>query len=79
MKSSKSYLSPWIWITYGVLFVVAVPWYWTEGYGEILFGFPVWAVVSVGASALISCFTAWLFLFYWPEAGEEERSNQEEL
>lgn len=72
MTRGSGYLRPWIWIGYGILFLVAIPWYWPEGDERILFGFPLWVIVSVGVSFLISCYTAWLFLSGWPDREEEE-------
>ncbi|MAS96955.1 MAG: hypothetical protein CMO55_27505 [Verrucomicrobiales bacterium] len=76
MNESNRLLRPWIWIVYLILFLFGVPWYWPEGDTRILIGFPLWAVVTVGISFLISCFTAWLFLFRWPEEDSEEEGQE---
>jgi len=68
----NSYLSPWIWLVYLLLFAGAIPWYWSTETIVLWFGFPRWVVVSVAGSAVISCFTAWLLLTRWPVEGEEE-------
>ncbi|MDF1861386.1 MAG: hypothetical protein P1U87_14315 [Verrucomicrobiales bacterium] len=72
MQSTSGYHSRWIWVVYLCLFVIAVPWYWPADSRQILFGFPLWVVVSIATSFVISCYTAWLFLTRWPEDSEEE-------
>ena len=57
-------------VTYVLLFVVAVPWYWGEGGSKPVLGMPLWAVVSIGVSFLISCLTAWAALRTWPSDGD---------
>ena len=64
-----------IWIGYLVLFAIAVPWYWPEGYDRVWLGFPVWVIVSVVTSLAISVYTSWLFIKHWPEqesGGDDE-------
>lgn len=72
MSRRNGFLKPWIWIVYAILFVLAVPWYWPVDDERVLLGFPLWVVVTVGISALISCFSAWLFLACWPDEDETE-------
>ncbi len=67
----KGFLHPWIWITFAILFLVSIPWYWAPDSKAMFLGFPLWAVVSVFGSFLISCFTAWLFCRLWPDEEEE--------
>jgi len=55
-----------VWIAYAVLFAVAIPWYWPAEETTIVVGLPLWAAVSLGTSAIISCFTAWLLIKCWP-------------
>ena len=62
-------------IGYVVLFVVAVPWYWGEGGSKPVLGMPLWAVVSVGVSFLISCLTAWAAFRTWPSDGDDEEGG----
>jgi hypothetical protein len=36
-------------ISYVLLFVFSVPWYWPSGYGEqLIAGFPLWCLISLG-------------------------------
>ena len=58
-------------VAYVLLFVVAVPWYWGEGGSKPVLGMPLWAVVSVGVSFLISCLTAWAAFRTWPSDGDD--------
>jgi hypothetical protein len=58
----------WIWGVYLVLYAVAIPWYWPQGYrGPLLGGFPLWAAVSLGCAVLLALFTAWVIFRYWEE------------
>ena len=42
----------YIWIVYLLLYALAVPWYWPEGYrGPLVLGFPLWVAVSLGGGA----------------------------
>jgi hypothetical protein len=61
------YLRPIVWLAYAVLFAAAVPWYWPADTSAQWLGLPLWVVVTLAGSFLISGFTAWLFLFAWPE------------
>ena len=70
MKKHHGLLAPWIWVTYLVLFLFAIPWYWDPRNASILLGFPTWVVVSVGVSFLIAAFTSWIFLTRWPSDEE---------
>lgn len=74
MKPAHNYLSWRIWAVYTVLVAIAIPWYWPAEDVRMLFGFPLWVVVSVAGSAAISCYTAWLFACRWPEDDEEDAS-----
>ena len=70
MKRRHGLLAPWIWVTVVILFVVAIPWYWSPDDDSIFLGFPRWTIVSIFVSALISSFTAWVFVKHWPEDKE---------
>jgi hypothetical protein len=47
---------------YLVLLALLIPWYWPEDDVRQVFGFPVWAVVSLGVLFIISALTSWLCL-----------------
>ena len=57
-KPKSSRLPMTLTVIYLLLFIVAVPWYWGEGGSKPVLGMPLWAVVSIGVSFLISCLTA---------------------
>ena len=63
-------------VAYLLLFSVAVPWYWGEGGSKPVLGMPLWAVVSIGVSFLISCLTAWAAFRTWPSDGLMARQPQ---
>ena len=63
-------------VTYVLLFVVAVPWYWGEGGSKPVLGMPLWAVVSIGVSFLISpAWTAWAAFRTWPSDGDDREGG----
>lgn len=58
----------WIWGVYLLLYVVAIPWYWPDGYrGPLVAGFPLWVVVTLGSALLLAGWTAWVIFHYWEE------------
>ncbi|HIL14003.1 MAG TPA: hypothetical protein EYG16_10075 [Deltaproteobacteria bacterium] len=67
-RSSRGsrYLQARTWLVYGVLLVLAVPWYWPADSTLLLLGMPAWVVTSVFVSLVISIYTAWLLLSHWP-------------
>gem|GEM_PF-5463928 len=71
------YLSKSVWLFYGVLLLLSVPWYWNlfpQWAMRMVCGMPLWVVVAVIGSALTSCYTAWLLISRrWPD---EETSCQ---
>jgi len=71
-QHGRIYLSWRIWLTYFVLFAIAIPWYWPREDETQWFGMPMWVVVAVVTSAAISGFTAWLLRRAWPEATESK-------
>ncbi|MCH8263997.1 MAG: hypothetical protein IIC10_01260 [Proteobacteria bacterium] len=52
----------WIVVVYLVLLTLLIPWYWPENDSLQLFGFPLWALVSLAVLFAASLFTAWLCL-----------------
>ena len=75
-KPKSSRLPMALAVTYVLLFVIAVPWYWGEGGSKPVLGMPLWAVVSIGVSFLISCLTAWAAFRAWPSDGLMARQPQ---
>ena len=66
------FLRPVVWIIYALLFGIAIPWYWSDDGVSVLFGMPLWAAVSVGTTAIISIYTAWLLIQFWPDDDEDQ-------
>ena len=63
----------YIWLVYLLLYALAIPWYWPEGYrGPLIQGFPLWVAVSLGAVLLLAAWTVWVIRRYWIMAQEEE-------
>ena len=60
-------------IVYLILFTLAIPWYWPEDESRLLWGLPIWVVISVFVSIAISAYTAFLLLKYpWPGEIEDK-------
>lgn len=58
--------TPWIWVVFGVLFVLINPWYFPASFSQPLFwGIPAWAVVIVGASLALSGFCHYVLAHHW--------------
>ena len=65
---------PWLLaLGFALLFIVAVPWYWSDGGGEqpLVLGMPLWVAVSTGVSFLISCLAAWAAFRTWPSDDDD--------
>ena len=56
---NKRYLVP---VVYILLVSVGIPWYLPPGLTILLFGFPLWALISLVVAFIIALFTAWLYL-----------------
>jgi len=63
----------WRWpFCYGFLLVIGVPWYWPHDDTSTWLGMPVWALVSIGASLLVSILVSWQLSRPWRfEAAED--------
>jgi len=64
IESAKDNFQPrrWVAFVYAVLLALVVPWYWPAGDSRHLFGFPLWAIVTLAAVFAASVFTAWVNL-----------------
>ena len=73
---TKSNRLPWILsVAFVFLFILAVPWYWDEEGAKPVFGMPLWALVSLGVSFIISCLTAWAAFRTWPNDSDDLGGN----
>ena len=64
----------WIWFVYLLLYAIAIPWYWPEGYvGPIVMGFPLWVAVTLSAIVALACWTVFVIYHFWQtvEDGED--------
>ena len=52
----------WIIAVYLFLLALLIPWYWPEDDMRQLYGFPLWAIVSLGVLFIIAALTSWLCL-----------------
>jgi hypothetical protein len=76
-KRQKGFLDWKIWVTYGLLATIGIPWYWPANHEEILFGMPLWAVCSLATSVIASMFTTWLLMTRWPiDTVQEQRPHE---
>ncbi len=57
---NKRYLIP---VVYLLLVALGIPWYLPPDLTIVLFGFPLWAFISLIVAFIIALFTAWLYLF----------------
>lgn len=66
---------PWIWIALVVIVLLMVPWYFPKGVVQpIIFGFPLWAFVSLLMAAAMSALISYILKNFWhiEEDGEVE-------
>ena len=56
---NKRYLIPAVYI---LLVSLGIPWYLPPDLTTLLFGFPLWACISLVVAFIIALFTAWLYL-----------------
>ncbi|HLR67036.1 hypothetical protein [Virgibacillus alimentarius] len=68
-----------IWIVFGILLALITPWYFPKSFGEILiYGIPLWAVIIIIASMLLSAFLSYVIKNHWmmEEENEEDEKNE---
>jgi hypothetical protein len=65
------YLKPSIWILYGALFAIAIPWYWRPFFptaaARVVAGLPLWVLTAIAGSLAISVLTAFLLSSPWED------------
>lgn len=65
-----------VWLVYILLYAVAIPWYWPEGYrGPLILGLPTWTVVTLGATLALAAWTAIVIYRFWDE-GDGQTDDQ---
>lgn len=62
------FFSSRVWLTYTLLLLLAIPWYWRflPQSMTIVLGLPAWVASALAFSAAISFYTAWLLRRPWP-------------
>ncbi len=71
-RSDLSPFKPWVWGAFALLFLGALPVWPIHG---SLFGLPLWALMAVAMSAVLSLFTAWVALNLWKDPEEPSPQN----
>ena len=71
-KKTKGFLTWWIWCTYAALLAVGIPWYWPRDDMRVVLGVPIWVIVALGCSVVISTFTVVLLSRRWPDFPESD-------
>ena len=67
-----------IWVIFGILLALITPWYFPESFGEILiYGMPLWAVIIIIASILLSAFLSYVIKYHWMLEEENEKDETE--
>ena len=81
MKNVKEPIKkPWIWIVMIVILVLGVPWYFPESaVYPIIFGFPLWAFVSVIMTVVLSWYLSYLCKHEWNIVEDEEEGQNGEV
>ena len=62
----------WLWVVYALLYAVAIPWYWPEGYrGPLVFGLPLWVGVTLLSVLALALWTVLVITRFWKTGPEE--------
>ncbi|WP_181346848.1 hypothetical protein [Thalassobacillus sp. CUG 92003] len=65
-----------LWIVFGVLLALITPWYFPSSFGDILiYGIPLWAIIIIAASLLLSAFLSYVIKFHWHMEEEQEEAE----
>lgn len=61
-----------IWIGFLVIFILLNPWYFPSG-GEpvLIYGVPLWALVIMGVTMLLSLYITYVIKFHWESEDED--------
>lgn len=62
-----------LWIVFGILLALITPWYFPKSFGEIMiYGVPLWAIIIIVASILLSTFLSYVIRYHWVVEEENE-------
>lgn len=68
---------PWIWVVFGLLFVLINPWYFPASFSQPLFwGIPAWAVIIILASLALSVFCHYVLVCHWQIEDADESADR---
>ncbi|MFP5300739.1 hypothetical protein R2R70_05880 [Cobetia sp. SIMBA_158] len=74
-----------VWIGFALLFMLINPWYFPNGMTTpLVLGVPLWALIVLAASLLMSIFITWVVMTQWHTDSDElyggahERQQEEE-
>ncbi|KKK34959.1 hypothetical protein WN59_04745 [Salinicoccus sediminis] len=60
-----------IWIVFGIIFILLNPWYFPAGGDPVLiYGVPLWALVIMGVTVLLSLHITYVIKYHWDESDE---------
>ena len=67
-----------IWIGFLVIFIMLTPWYFPSG-GEttLIFGVPLWALVVIFMSVVLSLYITYVIKYHWDTEDEEDNREEE--
>lgn len=62
-----------IWLGFLVIFILLTPWYFPSG-GEpvLIFGVPLWALVIILMSVVLSLYITYVIRYHWDTEDEED-------
>ncbi|MFC0267526.1 hypothetical protein [Kushneria aurantia] len=61
-----------VWIGFTLLFVLINPWYFPAGMAtSLIFGIPLWALIVLAASLMLSVFISWVVMTQWHTDSDE--------
>jgi uncharacterized membrane protein len=83
MKMNKTKKEPIkngkLWIIFGVIFLLSVPWYLPAGsYQPLVLGMPYWALIVIIMSVVLSSFLTYVIKHHWQLDEEDEHTKEEE-
>lgn len=67
-----------IWLGFLVIFIMLNPWYFPSG-GEpvLIYGVPLWAVIIILMSVVLSLYITYVIHYHWDTLDEEETGEEE--
>ncbi|MCD2138053.1 MULTISPECIES: hypothetical protein [Salinicoccus] len=66
-----------IWLGFLVIFIMLNPWYFPSG-GEpvLIYGVPLWAIVIIIMSIVLSLYITYVIHYHWDTLDEEENGEE---